>query len=509
MSITFNNGTHNIDVNTLDKLKDLTQDETNNLACGPQDAFFQKLDTINNCLEAAEIEPIDVTNSWNWKPGSFPKMKEYINWRLQLDKKCYSMDKLFTRTISSVNYTNYIHRQIKDMEFEKDTLKRLGVGRDVDIDKFKEDCIKFVENISEQCKKVSKLTQNKVSIDTYVENIEDRHPSLYYNVFLNGLTLSIYDGDNLIQDIPLETINLIFKFPLRHKLNKLSKDFTALGEYMPNEDKRFDYVYISSHGRRDSTYGTVCLDKHHDDIRKALYKNDLISFSFLLMQWAQYYNIKFSNPYNQPYMTHLGMPENFSDEYVSTQSKSGVIDRTRLILRRHARVMDLNYLEEAEYAVSALDKIECQFRNSSSYYSQMLNRINIIDTEYHYKVEALIFLILEHCMDSHNSGKSLNDISNEISTITGNGISYYNYMMDDGTCDMDKVWDNTIFVLYHWYITNGNVYDAEINCDYTNAWLESKGYIEKVKEEPAVIDEDNTADMKELMKQWAQSSERG
>jgi hypothetical protein len=112
-------------------------------------------------------------------------------------------------------------------------------------------------------------------------------------------------------------------------------------------------------------------------------------------------------------------------------------------------------------------------------------------------------------MDSHDSGKSLNDISNEISTITGNGISYYNYMMDDGTCDMDKVWDNTIFVLYHWYITSGNIYDTEINCDYTDTWLESKGYIEKVKEEPAVIDEDNTADMKELMKQWAQSSERG
>ena len=76
--INYFNGVNDIEAYDINKLADLSQEEANNLACGPQDLFFDKLDNINRELALYDIEPIDVTPKWNWKPGSYDKIKEYI-----------------------------------------------------------------------------------------------------------------------------------------------------------------------------------------------------------------------------------------------------------------------------------------------------------------------------------------------------------------------------------------------------------------------------------------------
>ena len=151
--INYFNGSIDIEAYDINKLADLSQEEANNLACGPQDLFFDKLDTINRELRLYGIEPIDVTSKWNWKPGSYDKIKEYIYKRLELDRKAMSVTRIMERTQDRMNYMTYIRRQAKDMEYEKANLKRLGVGRDVDIDKFKEVCVEFVDKLIDNCQK--------------------------------------------------------------------------------------------------------------------------------------------------------------------------------------------------------------------------------------------------------------------------------------------------------------------------------------------------------------------
>lgn len=63
--IEYFNGNSHLSVNNIDKLTDLSQDEVNFLACGPQDLFFEKLENINRELERFGLKSIDVTNKWN------------------------------------------------------------------------------------------------------------------------------------------------------------------------------------------------------------------------------------------------------------------------------------------------------------------------------------------------------------------------------------------------------------------------------------------------------------
>ena len=72
------NGRIDIEAYDINKLADLSQEEANNLACGPQDIFFNYLENVNNELNAYGIESIEVTDNWNWKAGSYDKIKDYL-----------------------------------------------------------------------------------------------------------------------------------------------------------------------------------------------------------------------------------------------------------------------------------------------------------------------------------------------------------------------------------------------------------------------------------------------
>ena len=146
-----------------------------------------------------------------------------------------------------------------------------------------------------------------------------------------------------------------------------NKDMDLLGLYKDSQFDEAKYPYISS-GYSHTDYSTVCLDKHYDDVQNAIYKNDLVSLSFVLMQWAQYYHISHSNPYNQPSLLKFGMPGNYSDEYSATQSSSMVNSKSDDVLRNRLKRLDLNYMESNEYYVDCLDFIECIYRGLINHY---------------------------------------------------------------------------------------------------------------------------------------------
>ena len=122
------NGNQHIQSHKLEKLSNLTQEEANGLATGPQDLFFDKLDNLNSELSHYGLDTVDVTDKWNWKAGSYDKVKEYIYTKLDLHKKARNMDNLLTRTRDKMNYMGYMERQVRNMEQERMNLKYLGVS---------------------------------------------------------------------------------------------------------------------------------------------------------------------------------------------------------------------------------------------------------------------------------------------------------------------------------------------------------------------------------------------
>jgi len=519
------NGQEEIEVSEIDKLKDLTQEETNNLASGPQDLFFSKLDGVNHTLQNYGIKTLAVNDKWNWKPGAYPIMREFISKKLEIDKKCQSLTKLLDRTRSNVNYTNYLTRQIKEMEIEKNNLKRLGVLKDVDIDKFKEKCVEFVKRIEEQCSKASELTKGDVTINTFVTDLETRVPRIYYNIILNNLTLSIYDGDKMIQEIPLAQIHIIISQNLRTKLGIKNKDIRLTGVYQDSNYKEAKFPYIAS-GYNNTEYSTVCLDKHYDDVSNAIYKNDLISLSFILMQWAQYYHISHSNPYNQPHMLKFGMPGEYSDEYSATQSSSAVNNRSNEILERSIKSLNLNYIDASEYYVSSLDLVECKYRNLNNDYLMSKMHIQLQNTEYYYKTESLVILLLNNIMRNAENPNSIWTISEEVSNLTGQniGINKNSYQEGDNQItDIKDTQKSVTYALFNYFMnrpyrngfrfidkTNEHMIN-ELNpydCNYVFSYLEAHNFIEDEKAE--YVNDIVTSDdkMKEMMKNWANSSER-
>ena len=59
--IKYFNGNCDVTVKSISELNFLNQEEINNLATGPQDLFYEKLDYVNRTLESNTGFTIDVT----------------------------------------------------------------------------------------------------------------------------------------------------------------------------------------------------------------------------------------------------------------------------------------------------------------------------------------------------------------------------------------------------------------------------------------------------------------
>jgi hypothetical protein len=134
-------------------------------------------------------------------------------------------------------------------------------------------------------------------------------------------------------------------------------------------------------------YSTVCLDKYTDEINKSFFSLNWVDMVMSLMSWAQYYNTSYSNPYNTLNLLNLGMPKDYSKEYLSLAGKRPDCERTMTNLHH------TNYKPKKVYEVEGLismnnhcNKIGCQWRDRCETYA--LHNIitdNLINT----KVESL------------------------------------------------------------------------------------------------------------------------
>jgi len=481
MTETYFNGYKDIIVHDFGHLKELSQEETNNIVVGPQETFFSKLEDINRELVFSGGDEIQVTKKWNWRPGHYDRMRSYLTNRLDINKKSKNMTYLVDRTISKVNYLNYIARQVRAMERERDELKRLSIPYDVNLDEFKETCIVYVDKIYEQCKIAKDLSKGKVIIEPFL-HIDGRTVKIILDIILTGLEMEIYSGDNSTAKISLNDIHLIGQADLRRLLSNGKTQIGWKGKYF-SDDISYAFPYIGQDRYVDSIYGTVCLDNYIDDVYMSFNENNYTALAMNLMQWAQYYSLSHSNPYNQPFRLHYGMPRSFNTSYRVSQDSSGVRHKCSQILRRSAEMQGYNGIHQNQFINDKCHAIDCVLMDSCSLHKTTVRTLDIYNSDTYYPIEGVTGMIHEQLF---TDGYSVNEVCDEIEIIAGK------YIPIDSEHYQEDVIDALIYYLINDWANGWN---------YAHDWLVKAGSLEVMdKSENMCSDELET-----LMKQWAET----
>ena len=190
-SIELYNGWTTINVNSIDILRQPTQQLANAIATGPQDEFFSKLEECNRVLTGYnrnELPAISVTPSWNWRPGTLDIIKQYARNKLMLDKKSSSLGKYLSRTCENSRYRiSWMARKLEECEEIKRMLKREGYLHDVNIEEYIEKLVVFCNSVEESIEKATEATDGKVIFTPYIYILQndERQATFYIDCYVN------------------------------------------------------------------------------------------------------------------------------------------------------------------------------------------------------------------------------------------------------------------------------------------------------------------------------------
>jgi hypothetical protein len=422
-SIELYNGHINIDVNTLDILREPNQQLANAIATGPQDEFFSKLEECNRVFSAqSNIERLlSVTPSWNWRPGTLDMIKEYVARQLMLDKKSSGLGKYISRTGENARYQlSWMARKLEECEEIKRMLKREGYQHDVNIEEYIIKLADFCDKVEESVNQAINATEGKVSFTPYIyipENNE-RQATFYLDCYVNPGELSVCQDSTLIQKIPITGVKIIFSCSLRKMMKYLDKpsssllnvsykglndaEINDLNSYRTRQTTYHPYIAQPS-SRTNSDYaqwGTTCFSSFTDNIRSSFHQLNFVVLAMELLEWSGYYNTSHANPYNNLSLTHIGMPSNFSKAYqaVVNRDTDGCSVRLRgKIMDKKARDFSLQQNRDKVNLLEYCQTIDCVWRTDChifTTYAKQLKRM--ADEEYVYMIESILGAMIEH-----------------------------------------------------------------------------------------------------------------
>ena len=484
-------GNNVLKVEHIDILNNISQDLANAIATGPQDEFFDKLDTFNADLQHYGIDSIDVTEKWNWKPGTYPKIDAYLNQRLTITKKAKDITSKLRRVREYANYLHYMTRNADELEICKYRLKHGGYARNVNIDEFKEMANIFANTINEQCDIAYDTSNGKVEIKPYIKITNNiRNSNIYFDIYIRDIKLNIYDGKTtpqLIQTISSEKdsyLRIIMHANLRGVMNKMNTHYVMTGRFISNDEGYLQHPYISQNSHASSSYSSVCLSSYTDDIQKSLINQDFMILQHHLLTWAQYYHNQFSNPYNKPNRFHLGFPKYLSEEYEAT-NKTIINDcgsymrskyKTKIGIASHLKL------------TRQCNKVECKFKDSCSSYKASHNTYSIYkNTDIRYEVESIVGYI-----KSYFETKNITDYYCMLDIFYEYGCDF-SISLKQKPPEMNNV--DFLFTGLYWYLLRNRRFDNLLN--YTEYWKDSKE-----------TEKESNDSIENKMLKWATSSGR-
>lgn len=501
-------GSQNQEVSKLDILKNMNQDMANAIATGPQDEFFSKLDSFNFELTHYNLPNIDVTNAWNWSPGTYKHIKALVEKKLQMHKRTTGIDNFIKRTREYNNYLSYIYRQASNLEYQKRELKRLGVKRNINVDEFKITATEFADKIESECSKVKEFTDNKVVFTPFIENNYNRQTMFYLDIQMKDLYMDIFSGEKSIQKIELLPINIICSVSLRHYMNGKSLDWRLCGKYNNSVDNglfRFPYISWSNYrGRRADgpryVYGGVCLDNYTDNVKNAFKNYKYSEMAMHLLQWSQTYCIQNANPYNNIKFLHIGLPKSYSKQYSSVVSyvESDCADR----LRTHFSEMDsrdnntslnLPLIDKLKRETKPCLSIDCQLKEGCNYFNERNQVVESIENPNRKvrQIESVVGYLFDYF-----DGWTEDDIRYELDDIFGIFVSVQDHLTYEEQIElMTKGLYNALLITTE---------DSYISCLLTFSQCYPYADIEIPEKEEAKSEED----IKKEMLAWATSPER-
>ena len=452
-----NYGGFELNVHPIDNLIKLKKEDYNKLAIGPQEEFLKSLHDVNYALSHYGVPNIGTYDNWNWKKGDYDKMRNFVFNKLHLNKKPKNMACLVDRAIDSTNYLNYTARQIRTMERQRTQLRNLGVSKNIDINEFMVKCNDFIANINKGCDTLYDYSNGKVEIKPYFQ-FEDMDSKLFLDITMRDLSLSVAEGDSnkVIQEIPINVIRIIISSNFRQYLNNKIVNWHIVGRYYEelNQNTPLRFPYISQRFSRNyDGYDAVCLDRFTDDIKNGFKKHKILDMGFALMNWAQIYNTRHSNPYNKPSFMHIGLPEGYSEEYKATLNINDVSNTCsgNLNVRMYNNEWKPYYynydIEKMKYCTS----INCQLKDDCYFHNKAMStlcQMSLLDfADDYYMIESYVGNIIEYLQsieaDETERGEfiSRTTLTNLLERITGTFIAYD-----------DNYWTNQASSLYH-YLT--------------------------------------------------------
>ncbi len=413
------NGSLTLKANSLEILEEPNQQLANAIATGPQDEFFSRLEECNRyCFRE---NPLMVTPSWNWKPGTLDKIKAYTRKQLMLDKKSSGLGKYLYRTKENASYgMTWLANKLTHCEELKRELKREGYSFNVNIDEYVEKLRSFCNNIYLSIDLASKATNGKVKFIPYVyipENNE-RATTFYLCCYIEKGIMNICQGSEIMQKLPMEGIEIIFDCSLRMMMRYYEKPTHSLmrvnykGLYDSPETPRGSYrarqlhshPYIAQPSTPDYgtnayengelLWGLTCFSNYTDDVKKSFHDLDFVVLAMKLLEWSGYYNIDYSNPYNMPTHMHFGMPSKFSKTYQMSQGRQTDNCSTRLrgkLMNNDAASYSKAYLGDIKKVNDYCNEIDCVWRNDCAMYKNQSESLKSLDDENRrYELESIL-----------------------------------------------------------------------------------------------------------------------
>ena len=419
-SIELYNGLRNIDVNTLDILREPNQQLANAIATGPQDEFFSKLEECNRVFPE-RIGQLSVTPSWNWKPGTFDMVKNYVSDMLMLNKKSSGFGKYISRSQENARYRlSWLATKLRQCEDLKRMLKKEGFQLNVDIDEYVIKLIDFCNKLEESISQATQAADGKVTFTPYIHipQNNERLAMFYIDCYVNPGEMNVCQDSELIQKIPITGLKIMFNCPLRQMMRYLEKPssrflnvqyrglndskYIGRGNYRTSQETFHPYTAPpSSSDYENVTWATVCFSNFTDNVRKAFHELNFVVLSMELLEWAGYFNTSHANPYNPINTIHFGMPSSFSREYQAVTNRDTSNCSTRLsnkMFSSKARDFSIERnLNKVEFVKHCQIGIKCIWRDDCHAFKLYANQLaNIADEENVSRYESILGALIEH-----------------------------------------------------------------------------------------------------------------